>query len=350
VKKHVTSLAPLAALLMLACVERDTMSDDSVEGGDDFNEASASAGLDCEGGDDFGDGSEFSDDTGDTGESPGDGDCSLGEYSPRPYSEMPDWSNLSGLVSHRVSHSDSVLGHGSSHQVGARFYTTDYVDDSLLCMETIVEPTGVDSCLVYYSRGQGLGTETPDNWYDDLPVETVTFDVGDGPISLDVAAPTVHSPTSYGAELSLPVPFGEAATLVATFDGLPDIELDLEVPSDILPLGHALDTMTLSSEELASWSWPTPGGAAPVKLEVNLGATPAGTGWQEWVEIRCEVTDDGEFAFPVEYLELARERLGPDIYASSRIAREATGTTMLAGKQLLWRSIIEAWLPVEVVD
>lgn len=339
-KNYVTSFAPIAALLVLACDEPKSMLDGDA--------GTSSAGVDCEGSD----GSQTGDgDTteGDTGGTPGDGDCSLGEYVPLPYSEEPDWSNVSGLVNHSVS-SDSDL---STQYVDARFYTTDYVDESLLCIESIVEPTGVDSCWVWYTLGEGLGNPSPDNWYEDLPVVAVTFDLGDGPIALDVLQGTELNPSWYSAELPSPpdgVPFGGAASLVATFDGLPAAAFDLDVPSDILPLGYALDTTTLSSEELVSWSWSSPGAAAPIKLEVSLGATPAGSGWSELVRIQCEVTDDGEFTFPLEYLDFARERIGPDLHASVSLTREATGSRMLAGKQLLWRSNITAWLGIEVVD
>jgi hypothetical protein len=324
------SLAPVAVLLMFAC--------DSGKSGDE-----ALSGLDGEHDDGWVDAGE-----GDTG-TPGDGDCSIGEFAPRPWNEEPDWSNVSGLVNHEVS-TDSNF---ADQFVDARFYTTDYVDESLLCLESIVEPTGLDSCGVWYTLGQGMGSPNPDYWYDDLPVETVTFDVGDGPIALDVAAGTVHSPSWYSAELPPPpagVPFGGVASLAATFDALPAVAFDLAVPSDILPLGHALDTATLTSAELASWTWSSPGGAAPIELEVSLGATPTGTGWSELVRIRCEVTDDGEFAFPVEYLELARERLGPDLHADVHLTRAATGTEMLAGKQLIWRSNVTGWLAIEVID
>jgi hypothetical protein len=343
VKKHVISLAPLAALLMLAC-DRGSMPNDHVEGGDDLH-VPEEAGVDCEGEGD--DGWQTGDGTGETGETPGDGDCELGEYVAVPYDEAPDWSNLSGMVNHSVSTDSSF----ASQFVDARFYTTDYVDDSVICMESIVEPTGIDSCWVWYTRGEGLGNPSPDNWYEDLPVESVTFDVGDGPIPLDVTAATVLSPSWYSAELPFDgVPFGDVASMVATFDGLPALAFDLAVPSDILPLGYALDTAMLDSEQLSSWTWSSPGGAAPMKLQVSLGATPAGTGWTELVRIQCEVTDDGEFAFPVDYIDLAHERLGPELYASVSLTRETTGTKMLAGKQLLWRSNVTAWLGLELVD
>lgn len=353
VKKSDASFAALAALLMLACDEPKAMVDDSGENSGESVDASSSgeAGVDGESGDgDAGDGT--GDTTGDTtgGDTEGGGDCSLGQYVPPPFSEMPDWTNLSGLVSHEVSH--AAMGLSTQH-VGARFFTTDYVDTSQICIEIIVEPTGVDSCWVWYTQGEGLGGDVPDNWYDDLPIQTVTFDVGDGPIALDVTSANELNPSSYFAELPPPpagVPFAGTATLVATFDGLPAVGLDLDVPSDILPLGHALDTATLSSEELASWTWSTPGGDAPVELEIKLGETSPGTGWSEWAVIQCEITDDGEFAFPAEYLDLVCERLGPELYASSRLTREARGSTMLAGKSLLWRSSITAWLTTEVVD
>jgi hypothetical protein len=333
-KNYVTSLAPLAVLFMLAC--------DSGKGG----EASSSAGVDGDGDDGWLDGTS----EGGTGESPGDGDCSLEEFVPRPYSKVPDWTNTSGLVNHEVSHGTEGL---SAQLVDARFFTTDYVEDSELCIESIVEPTGVDSCWVWYSRGQGSGSETPDYWYDDLPVETISFDVGEGPIALDVTGGNVNSPSWYSAELPQPpagVPFGGTASLAATFDGLPAIAFDLDVPNDILPLGHPLDTTTLSSEELASWTWATPGGDEPVDLEITVGGTPPGSGWSEWAVIRCQVTDDGEFAFPVEYLDLVRERLGPELHARTRLTREATGTKALADKLLHWRSSINAELSIEVVD
>jgi hypothetical protein len=346
VKNYVTSLAPIAALLMLACDEPKNVGDSGGSEG-----ASAEGGVDCEGeGEgDWGESGEGDTGEGDTGGTPGDGDCSLGEYVPLPWSDEPDWTNVSGLVNHSVS-SDSNL---SNQYVDARFYTTDYVDDSSICIESIVEPTGVDSCWVWYTLGEGLGNPTPDNWFEDLPVESVTFDLGAGPIALDVSPGTELNPSWYSAELPPPpagVPFGGFASLIATFDGLPALAFDLEVPSDILPLGHALDTATLSSEELASWTWATPGGAEPVELEVSLGASPAGSGWSELVRIQCQVTDDGEFAFPVEYIDLARERLGPELYASMSLTREATGTRMLAGKQLIWRSNITAWLGIELID
>jgi hypothetical protein len=359
VKKSIAPVAPFAALLMLACVERETMVGDSGESTDGADtEASADGGVDCEGeadadaGDGDGDGDGTDDDTtgGDTAEG---GDCELGEYVPAPYNEEPDWSNLSGMVSHGVSHSGLALLGPSTQGVDARFFTTDHVDDSMLCIESIVEPTGVDSCWVWYTHGQGLGGDVPDNWFDDLPVQTATFDVGDGPIAFDVTPGNELNPTSYYAELPPPpggVPFGGTATLIVTFDALPDVELDLDIPSDILPLGHALDTTTLTSEELASWTWSTPGGTAPVKLEITLSDTPLGNGWSEWVKIQCELGDDGEFEIPVEYFELARERLGPELHGNARLTREATGETMLAGKQLLWRSNVTAWLAFEVAD
>jgi hypothetical protein len=358
VKDYVVSLAPLAVLLMLACAERETMLGDSGESG--TGAGSMDGGVDCEGdagdgdGDgDAGDGTDDETDDGTTGDdTTGDGDCELGEYVASPINEEPDWSSLSGVVSHGVSHTPAALG-PSTQSVYAAFYTTDWVDDSRLCIESIVEPTGVDSCWVWYTQGQGLGGDRPDNWYEDLPVQSVTLDVGGGPIVLDVAPGNELNPSWYSAVLPSPpagVPFGDVASLDATFDNLPAVALDLEVPSDVLPLGHALDTTTLSSEELASWTWATPGGAAPAKLEVMLADSPAGSGWSEWVAIQCEVTDDGEFAFPVEYLDLARERLGQELHASVRLTREATGTMPLAGKQLLWRSNITAWLNIEVVD
>jgi hypothetical protein len=338
---------------MLACIERETMIGDSTESGDEDVDTSNSAGVDCEGGDAEAEGDGDGDGgtgEGETGEAE---DCSLGQYVPDPSSEAPD-SNLSGWVYHGVDHADSpILGTSSSHLVEARFYTSDYVDDSRLCIETIVEPTGIDSCRVWYTQGEGVGGDTPDNWYDDLPVETVTLDLGDGPIALDVTPGTVHSPSSYFAELPAPpagVPFGGVATLAATFDGLPAIELDVAVPNDILPLGRALDTATLSSQELASWTWSSPGGAEPLELRISLAVTPLGGGWSEVVRIQCEVTDDGEFSFPVEYLDLARERLGPELHTVTRLRRVATDTTTLAGKQLLWHSSVTAWLDIEVVD
>jgi hypothetical protein len=281
VKKYVASLAPLVALLMLACDKQGSSENGSAE-----------AGVDGEGDDGWGEGN------GDETSSPGDGDCEEGEYVSLSYNESPDWSNLSGMVNHDISHGTPL----STQLVDARFFTTDYVDASLSCIETLVEPIGVDSCWVWYTRGERKGVETPDYWYDDLPVVTATFDVGDGPIPLDVTGGTASGPSWYSAELPSPtpgVPFGQVVTLTATFDGLPDISLDLDVPSDILPLDHALDVTTLSSEELASWTWSTPGGDAPIELQVTFGATPAGTGWSEVVRIQCEVTDDGEFAFPV---------------------------------------------------
>jgi hypothetical protein len=331
VKNYLASLAPVAVLLMFAC--------DSGKSGDEAFDG----GVDGEHDDGWADAGE-----GDTG-TPGDGDCTLGEFLPRPSSKEPDWSNVSGLVNHSIS-TDSNF---ADQFVDARFYTTDYVDDSLLCLEDIVEATGIDSCRVWYSRGQGMGSPNPDNWYDDLPVETVTFDVGSGPIALEVSGGTAYSPSWYSAALPPPpagAPFGGVASLAATFDGLPAVAFDLAVPSDILPLGHALDTAMLTSEELASWTWSSPGGAEPLELVVNLGPTPSGTGWSDHVEIRCEVTDDGEFAFPVEYLDLARERLGPDLYAGVQLTRQASGTGMLAGKQLIWRSNVTAWLAIEVID
>jgi hypothetical protein len=355
VKNYVTSLAPLAALLMLAC-GRETMGDDSGESAtESAGTGSADAGVDCEGAEadaevDAGDGDgDGTDDDTTGGDTTGDGDCSLGEYVPDPLNEAPEWSNLSGLVSHGVSHSETGL---SIHQVDAAFFTTDWVDSAELCIESIVEPTGVDSCWVWYTQGSGLGGDVFDNWYEDLPVEMVTIDVGDGPIAFDVTPGNELNPSWYFADLPPPpgVPFGGTATLAATFDGLPAVGFDLDVPNDILPLGHSLDTTTLNSQELASWTWATPGGDAPVELEMTLAATAPGSGWSEWVKIQCEVTDDGEFTFPIEYFDLARERLGPVLHTRSRLTREARGSTMLAGKPLLWQSSVSAWLTIEVDD
>lgn len=348
VKNYNASLAALAGLLVLACDGPKQIADSGGDGDGDA-EGSAEAGVDGEGDDGWQDGDGDGDGTGDDG-SPGDGDCPLGEYVPPPYDVPPEWSELSGTINHEVTHGPPGL---STQLVDARFFTSDYVDNSLLCIETIIEPIGVDSCWVWYTRGEGKGGDVPDNWYEDLLVETLTIDVGDGPIALEATAGTVLSPSWYFAELPPPpagVPFGQDATLSATFDGLPNLALDLAVPSDILPIDHALDVAALSSEQIASWTWSTPGGAEPIELDISFGATPPGTGWSEVVRIQCDVTDDGEFAFPIDYLDLARERLGPDLYASARLTREATGSTALAGKQLLWRSSVNAWLSVEVAD
>ncbi len=360
--KYAALLAPLLTLLMLACDKQEGMGGDSAGDGDGDGDSAGDGDGDGDGdgsgdGNGDGDGDAGDDEAGDgdsTGEggdeTGGDGDCSLGEYVPDPFTELPDWSNLSGRVNHSVEYSELT---GSVHYVGARFYTTSWVDESQLCIESIVEPTGIDSCWVFYSQGHGLANDLFDNWYDDLPVDEVSFDLGNGPIVLDVTPANDLNPSSYSAELPAPpagVPFGQAATLAASFDGLFPIEVDVEIPSDILPLGYALDTTTLSSEELASWTWSAPGGGEPMQLEVTVAASPSGSGWSEWVKIRCEVTDDGEFAFPLEYIDYARERLGSEIYAGATLSRQATGSTMLAGKQLLWRSLITARLAVEVVD
>lgn len=348
--KSGASLVSLLALLTLACTDKDAPNDEMATGDTGTGDTEDSAGLTGE--DELGteDDAGTADDTvGDTG---GDGDCALGEYIPTPFIDIPDWSSSSGNVSHTVSHS---WLEAPSHRVRAVFYTSDAVDDSTLCVEPLVEPTGIDSCRVWYTQGEGLGGDggLPEPNYVDLAVTTATFDVGDGPLALEVGAATEFTPSSYGLSLPAPpdgVPYGGVATLAATFADLPALELGLDVPTDIMPLGHAIDTTTLSSEQLASWTWTTPGGAAPIELKIELGATPVGSGWNSWVQIECEATDDGEFAFPVEYLDLARERLGPQIYASARITREIAGTEVLADKDLHWSSSVGAWLAIEVVD
>ncbi len=334
----------IVALLTLGCVKDDLSADELGEGEstetDDDAGSAADEGIDDEAGTE---GDPETDGT--TGED----DCPIGEYDTRPYAPKIDWSNASGSISHVVSHAAV----DPSQWVDAVFYTTAYTDDSLLCMESIVEPAGVDSCWVWYTQGQGIGGDPLDNWFEDIAVDMASFDIGDGPVVLEATPATEFSPTWYYAALPPPpdgAPYGEISTLAATFEDLPDLDLDIEVPNELLPLGVALDVETLDSEGLASWTWSTPGGAEPIELVVTLGATPAGTGWSEWVEIRCEVSDDGAFAFPTEYLDLARERLGPEIFASARISRSTVGSVPLAGKDLHWQSSVEAWLSVAVID
>ena len=350
--KFVTNraLGSLGLLLILACDKQIDAGDGDGQGSDVGNsaegDASADGGVDCEG-----EGEGNGDTEGEGGETGEAADCPIGEYVPLPFTELPDWSNVSGLVGHVVSsHSDPEL---AAHYIDARFYVSAWEDDSELCVENIVEPNGVDSCWVWYSEGWGKGGDAHGDWFEDIPASMVSFDLGDGPIALEFWDGGELNPMGYSAGLPAPpagVPFGGTATFSATFDGPTEVEFEMDVPNDLLPLNHPLDTTELSSEELATWTWATPGSSTPLRLRISLGATPSGTGWTQWVDIQCEVTDDGAFAFPAEYIDLARDRLGPDVYASATLTRKSEGSQMLEGKQLLWRSWVGTAIDVEVID
>ncbi|MFV8753469.1 hypothetical protein ACNOYE_23200 [Nannocystaceae bacterium ST9] len=351
----------LLAILLVGCTKEDGSDEEFAdESGTDTESGSATESTDTEssadGGTD-GDGStadEAGDDLGESDEtSPGDetsgGDCELGEYISDPLGLQIDWEQASGMVTHGVTR--GVFE--SSHRVDAVFVTGLANDDAMLCVEWLVADgdVDIDACNVYYTQGSGVGGD-PDGAFVSLAVDTATFDVGDGPVALETFPGTEFNPTRYGGSFSPPpdVPFGGTATLAVSFDDLPALDLDLDVPEDMMPVGPAFGSTTLGSEELATWTWSNSGGSEPIELEIHVGATPYGSGWSEWVSIRCNVTDDGEFAFPSEYFDLARDRLGAEIYAAATIIRRSRGQVPLAGESLYWQSRNEVTLGVEIVD
>lgn len=274
------------------------------------------------------------------------GDCELGEYIE---SEPPGPVDLdsSGLVSHRVF---QHAGEGSQG-VSATFYIPNKVGFKLLCAEPFAEADGVDSCTVYYTEGSGIGDPPLGDWYMELPVDAASFDVGDGPVALE-AFDAGLSPTRWASALPEPpdgVPWAGVASLAVEFQELGAFDLDLDVPGELLPLNHDLGVTTLSSAELASWTWATPGGSEPVELTLTLAATPDG-GWSELAKIRCYVEDDGAFEIPSEYIDFARDRIGPEMYTAATVVRKTKGSAPLAGKELHWQSFVEVRLEAEIVD
>jgi hypothetical protein len=170
-------------------------------------------------------------------------------------------------------------------------------------------------------------------------------------VALEALPGDEFNPTSYRGSFSPPpdgVPFGGIATLAVNFADLPDLDLDLDLPEQLILSTPVFDSMTLGSEELASWTWSSSDGSEPIRLEISISAT--GSNGPERVGIRCDVTDDGEFAFPSEYLDLARERLGSEITAIPQITRQNRGQVPLAGESLYWRSTHNLFWQVAVVD
>jgi hypothetical protein len=271
-------------------------------------------------------------------------DCELGEYIEWPPPGPVDLDS-SGLVLHRVGSPDAF------HDLSASFYIPNELDFGLLCVDPLAEADGVDSCTVFYTEGSGLGEPPLDGGFTELPADAATFDVGDGPVALE-AYDAGLAPTRWSAALPDPpdgVPWGGVASLAVDFQDLGAFDLDLDVPGALLPLNHDLGVTALTSAELASWTWTTPGGAEPVELDVTLAATPDG-GWSEWVTIRCYVEDDGAFEIPSEYIDFARDHIGPQMYTATTVTRMTRGSAPLADKQLHWQSSVGARLTAEIVD
>lgn len=347
----------LLAILLIGCTTKEDGSDVEVAEEESDTETSG----DSDGGDGDGDGStdELGDDVDDVDDESDDAtssdetsgsDCELGEYISNPVNPLIDWEQASGFVGHTVSRGVSESG----HWVSAVFVTGLVADESQLCVEWLVADADVDIdlCNVHYTQGFGLGGEF-DEEFEDLAVDTATFDIGEGPVALEVWPGNELNPDSYHGGFSPPpagVPFGGIATLAVTFADLPAFDLDLDVPEDLMPVGPAHGSTTLTSAELASWTWSNSGSSEPIELLIDVGATPYGTGWSERVRIQCKVTDDGEFAFPSEYFDLARARLGAEIHAAATITRRTRGQVSLAGEDLYWQSNNDVTLGVEIVD
>jgi hypothetical protein len=274
------------------------------------------------------------------------GDCEDFDISTNP---TIDWAQASGLVTHAA-----YGGAGTGHLVHAIFITEADDEDSNLCVEWMVGDgnVGVDTCSVFYTTDSAVGGQWPANGFENIAVDLATFDFGEGPFELFSAAGDAWTPSSQSGSFSPDiVPFGGIATLAVNFVDLPDLDLDLDVPQSLLPVGPDSAGMTLGSEALASWTWSNSGGSEqPIELGIDIGATPYGEGWPDFVHIRCNVTDDGEFAFPSEYFDLARERLGPEIHAGAWITRRNRGQVPLAGANLHWDSSHQVLVAVEVID
>jgi hypothetical protein len=358
-KAHV----PVLAIALVACSKEDGSDDElaEAESGDsetasdtDTEGDSQTSGNTEDGTDDAdGDGDSLDDEAGEEEQgdtSPGDTGGEECVYTPFPLNPLVDWEQASGSVAHWVSRGAP----DSYHSVSAVFMTGANADDSQLCVEWLVadEDIDVDECNVYHTQGSGVGGESNGN-FQNLAVDAATFDLGGGPVALELWPGDDLNPDYYSA--SLPpapngVPFGGTATLAVDFGDLPALDLDLDVPEDLMPIAPAHGSTTLSSEQLASWTWSNSGGSEPLELEVMISNTPNGSGWSEWVLIGCDVGDDGEFAFPVEYFDLARERLGNEIWAAATIVRRNHGTVPLAGENLYWQSGNSVRLEVEIVD
>ncbi|MCA9699136.1 MAG: hypothetical protein KC431_16555 [Myxococcales bacterium] len=204
-----------------------------------------------------------------------------------------------------------------------------------------------------YTQGMGLGDVPFMTWFTDIATNAVDIDLGEGAIALEKLPAGEFIPTRFSAGLPSPpdgVPFGQAATLAIDFSALDDMALEILVPATLEPLNHDLAATSLGSAEISDWTWANPGGPGSLELVVTMSNTPVGGGWSEWVELRCEIADDGAFDFPVEYLDLAREHLGSELFASIELIRTNRGNTPLAGGQLAWRSDLVARAAVAIVD
>jgi hypothetical protein len=352
-KRHVH----LLAIALVAC--------GTEPGGDSETEGDTETGTDTTGTDTTGDGDAGTDEIGDLDEdeSADDGDssddtsgneCELGEYTPR-YDDWLETEDASGYVLHTVSRTPF----GSDHRVDAAFVSEwgGLGGAFQLCVEWLVADAevGVDECKVYYTLGYGINEDEAPLPLPtvNLEVDEVTFDIGAGPLPAEFDPGGEFYAAKYSGIFDPPpdgVPFGEVVTAFATFSDLPDLDLDVPVPQDLMPIAPAFGSTTVTSEALASWTWSNSGGSDPVELEITIGAAPLEEGWMEVVRIQCEAADDGAFAFPSEYFDLARERLGPELNAHASIVRKTRGQVPFAGENLNWRSFNSVRLHVAIVD
>jgi hypothetical protein len=332
----------LLAIALTAC-PTDGGSDDELGAGD--TETETGTETDTDGGDEWGDTVADDESTDDTTSG---GDCELGEYVANP--QDPWMDDASGSVVYAIQQGAS----SPTHWLQAAFLSEEAFGDYSPCAEWLVgdADAGIDECNVYYSEG-GLVDHDFRAEFVDIPVEGVTFDLGEGPTPVDFTPGDSLVPTWYRSSWATPpeeYPFGAVATMAIDFSELPDLEFDMPMSQDLLPIGPAFGSTMLSSDAMASWTWSNPGGSDPVELEINLGTSPSQSDWGELVRIHCELTDDGEFSFPAAWFDLARERLGPQIYAAVVLERTARGQEPLAGKTLYWESRNEVYLDVEIVD